>query len=207
MKTMVRISAWVSLMMSIILFFGLHFHVNCILQCFSSNWPVPYASVLCLFLSSLALFFIFSSYRWPISNILGCAIFLLGFQRTVELLLPANSKFNVLLFHNMTFFPMHFSRMTLMGAVGFTLVGIGFIFWQRNCKQKIRELLSLFMIVPIIFLGSVEIFTNILPLQINEEMRKFLMHFYTAIGLFLVGLGFLFAIFYRKKVNQNLPQH
>lgn len=189
--------------MGAILLFCWHCHITNMLQCSLCAWPVPYVAALCILLSGLGLFGISSSSRLPIPNILGCAIFLFGLQRAVGFLLPFDSKLNMLL-NSMQVFPAYTSRMALTSAIGFMLIGIAFIFWQRDSSRSIRNIVPLLMTVPVIFLGSLGIFTSILPFQIDAEFRKILMHLYTAVGMFLIGLGFLLARFH--KLNPPLQE-
>ncbi len=123
------------------------------------------------------------------SNILGCVIFLFGLQRTSEILFPNNLILSSTYFH-----PAHSSQMVLTAAIGFMMMGILFMLWSKF-KKTSRDIALLFVSSLVIFLGTFGIVIHLVPISIHEEFQKVLLHFYTSIGLFLIGFGFLIARF------------
>lgn len=191
MQKVCSIAAWSSLLMGALFLFCWHCHFMGALQCGLCPWPVPYPATVCLLLSGIALFSLTYS-KTP--NLLGCAIFLFGLQRTAELLWPSDSILNVVL-NSFPIFPVYFSQMRLTAAMGFIFIGVAFMFWRRNVSGRVQNIVPLLMTVLVIFFGSLGIITNVFPFKIEEEFRTILMHLYTAIGMFLIGVGFLFARF------------
>lgn len=187
---------------SLIFLFAWHLGLSTILNLPPSTWPIPYVSALCLFLSGLAIFALFSSYRFPLSNLLGVAIFLLGFQRTSELLFSADSKWNLLL-SSVHIHPENSSKMVITAAIGFMLVGILFMLWSKTKRTISKNIILLSVATVIIFLGTIGIFIHLLPIQIDHELDRFLIHFYTAFGLFFIGLAFIVNKFHENSIKQD----
>src|SRR5579872_3553853 len=106
MRLVCKISAWIVSLMGLFFLFSWHLNLTSFLQCPVCTWPVPYAAGLCLFLSGLGLLYLTSSVKLPVCNVLGCMIFFTAFERGAELLLPADSKLNLLL-NEIQFFPFH----------------------------------------------------------------------------------------------------
>lgn len=198
MKAIVSISAFIVSITGLIFLLSWHFDLFSLLQLPPSTWPIPYTAALCLFLSGLSLFTLHSSPRFPLPKILGVAIFFLGLQRTIELLFPDNLGLNRL-FNSIHFYPSNSSRMVISAAIGFMLVGIWLLYWSKHNKSKINKITALFISVPIIFLGSIGIFIPLLPAE--YESQTILIHFYTALGLFFIGLGFVIARFHTHPVK------
>ncbi len=199
MRLVCKISGWIVSLMGLFFLFSWHLNFTSFLKCDFCTWPMPYAAGLCLFLSGLALLYLTSSIRLPVSNVLGCMIFFTAFERGIELLLPANSMLNLLL-NEIHVFPFLSTQMTLTSVLAFALIGMSFLFWQRGMHHSIRNIFSLIVAGTVVFLASAVIFVDLLSSGSSSEIDKFLMHFYTALGLLIIGLGFIFGRY------SNLPE-
>ncbi len=202
MKSIIRTSAVISLGMGLVFLISWHLGLSSILQLSPSTWPIPYPAALCLFLSGLGFFTLFSSFQFPLSKILGMTIFLIGFQRFAELLFPPEATLN-LFFNNLRFYPSNSSKMVLLAAIGFMLAGLLFVLWPKK-NSLVKSIFLLFISVLVVFLGSIGILFGILPIKIHSELQKILLHFYTSIGLFVIGFGFIFAKLYENSTQSSL---
>lgn len=197
MKAIVFFSACGLLIMSFFFLLGWHLGITSFIQPPPSNGPVPYSSALCMLLSALALLSFFCFTQFPLSKILGIIIFLLGFQRVSTLLFPAGLRLNSVL-NKVHFSPDNSSEMAFAAAIGFMLVGLVWMIWSKKEGSFIKKIFLLFFSILIVFLGAVEIFINILPIPLERKWQMVFVHFYTAIGLFLIGIGFVVTKFYKK---------
>lgn len=197
MNAVTKLTAIAVLCMSIIFLCGWHFQAHFLLQCQACHWPIPYRSAFCFFLSSFGLYFLFSNLHLKFSKIMAGVIFLLGLQRLMENLL-LGEKMN-LLFSNFEPPSIIASHMTITAALGFMMVGAMFLFWPKKIAHPIQEIFLLVINVGVLFLGSLGIFTNLLPIRIDANYHQLIMHLYTAIGLVLIGMGILFVRFKRIK--------
>lgn len=190
MKSIVRVFVWAMSVLSVVCILSWHLNLSFFLKLPPATWPLPYVSAWCLLLSGLSFFLLFGTTRFQISNILGLVIFLFGFQRTSEILFPNNFILSSTYFH-----PIRSSQMVLTAAIGFMLMGLLFILWSK-LKKPSRDIALLLASSLMIFLGLFGIVIHLVPISIHEELQKVLLHFYTSIGLFLIGFGFLIARFH-----------
>lgn len=197
MKTIVSFPAMIVLAIGLVFLSSWHLGFPSFMELPPSTWPIPYTSAFCLVLSGVSFFSLRSSSRFPLWKVCGFMIFFLGFQRTLELLFPADFRLNRLLC-NAHFCPLN-SQMVLSAAIGYMLVGVLFLYWPRTCTSTVHKIITLIISVPIIFLGSIGIFINLLP----NSYGSILIHFYTAVGLFFIGLGFVIAKFYIKPIGET----
>lgn len=203
-KSVVHTSAWIASLGGAAFLLSWHFGIAPLLRLPPTSWPIPYISALCLLLAGLSLFTLFSSNQIPIPNVLGGAIFLLSFQRAAELLFPLDFKLN-LLFNHFDFQPIQAPRMVTEAAIGYMLVGIVLLCWRKEKRYLVKNILLLMLSIAVTLLGSVGIFTGILPIKMGESPARIFMHFYSASGLFLIGLALVFARFYKSHFTR-LPQ-
>jgi hypothetical protein len=192
-------SAWILLIMNAVFLFSWHCNIYFLLQLPPSNWQIPYCAVLCLLLSAFALFsFIVTSNILP--KVCGISIFLLGSQRVIELLYSANPKMYSLL-NKLHFYPAKSCPMVLAAAIGFMLVGIVFAFLAKKNDSLLRSILFLFISMLVIFLGASELFINLFLIRLGIEWKPLFVHFYTSIGFFLVGVGFIITEFHGNSIK------
>lgn len=198
MKVFIKLAIIIVSIFSVFLLFAWHFQAHFLLQCPACKWPFPYRAAFCTFLSCLVLYFLYSQHRLKFTKIMGGAIFLLGFQRILEISLPAETGINLAL-SSLAPPSLHASNMMITAAFGFTMVGVIFVLWTNKKKHPFQEIFILIINVWVLFLGSLGIFTNLFHIRLTEQYHQLIMHLYTAIALVLVGVGILFAYFSRMK--------
>lgn len=198
MKTIASLPSSIVLSIGTIFLSCWHLGFPSLMQLPPATWPIPYTSAFCLVLSGLSFISFRSVSRFLLSKIFGFTIFFLGFQRVMELLLPVDYRLNRMLC-NAHFCPLN-SQMVLAAAIGYMLVGILFMYWSKNNNSKLNKIVTLFISVPVIFLGSIGIFIGLL--SVEYKFSNPFLHFYTAAGLFFTGLGFVIAKFYVHRVEQ-----
>jgi len=187
MKNIAFFSAGLASSMNIIFLSSWHLEFPSLLQPPPSTWPIPYPAALCLLLSGVGIFSFFRIFRFPLTQLLGLSIFLVGSIQFAKIFgLPLG-------------FPIDLSQLTLAASIGFMLVGIELLFWKRKQNLLFNSILLLSVSSLIIFLGAAGMFVNMISIHENH-----LIHFYTAFGFFLVGLGFLFSQFHMK-LGKNVP--
>ena len=185
MKIIISMFALAISLMGVLFISSWHLGAFSILLLPPGSWPMPYIASMCLFLSGFALFCILLRMREMIVKVLGFSILFLGFQRAAGFFFPSDFSLNLLL-NRVHFRPSYSSEMGIGGAIGFIFVGVIFLFYSRNAKF-FHRMVSLPFSVAVIFLGSMGIFLGILPRGVLSSNH--LIHFYTAVGLFLIGLA------------------
>jgi hypothetical protein len=195
MKSAVLFIALSISLMGVIFLTSSHFGFSSILQPPPSTWPMPYLAAECFLFSGIALFTLFS--RITLSKVIGIIIFLLAFQRTAELLLSCDSR-TYSICSSIHFDMENSSKMVLSAAIGFMLIGITFALWPTKNRFLLKNVVPLFIASLIVFIGAVGVFTSLLPTQKSHHLQGMLIHFYTAVGFLMLGLGFIFAKFPKK---------
>lgn len=174
-----------------------HFGFYSLLTYSSCNWILPYPAALCMFLSGVALLSIFQSKRKYWTNVLGVPIFLMGCIGVAEFLFKRDFGFDDFFIKLLIKTPPNFPHLAVIGALGFTCIGLVFCLWPQKRHTHFRSSVLLLLSLIIFFFGITDVLSYMLPLKATLGLNEpLLIHCYTAFGQLAIGLALVFARFY-----------
>ncbi|MCX6989995.1 MAG: PAS domain S-box protein [Chlamydiae bacterium] len=166
-----------------------HFGYILLLTFPPSTWPIPYQAALSLLLAGISFFFLIFPVRFPITRILGAALFLNGIMRTIEIIGNVDLGITKYLLgpHSPTsaVFPV-----VLIGAINFAFIGLLLLTWQKSKSTVIHSNFSIFISLLIVFTSLLGVLSYILPLELSFGWKETIpINFYTALPLIFFGVG------------------
>ncbi len=171
-KEFYLISRDVLLAMSVVLLLSYCLDASFILQPFFCSWSIPCYSILCLVFSGLGLFSLF--YQPAFTKFIGAIVFLFGFERLVEIIFSFQLE-------NPT-------KMRMLAAMGYVLIGVAFVFWTKSRMNLILKKTFGCLSATIFFLGILYTCKNIFLLEDGVTP-----HLITALGFVCIGISLFSA--------------